>query len=177
MAFFGIPNGRFGLPKCAQTTRLNGLQIKASKPKDKNYVLTDGDSPLLRMRSNRLSLVQATKKSGTANPAWNWQIQESPIHFKSDAVAYTDATHSLSKQNVFYRSDTKASLSVVSPYKSQLELSLEKTGRDTHCRTPIHRMRKARCTGQFLQPIRPKPPASGQRCQWSIKRAPSDLMQ
>ena len=49
---------------------------------------------------------------------------------------------------MLHRSD-KALLSVASPYKSQPELSLEKTGRDTHCRKPINRMRKARCNGQY----------------------------
>jgi hypothetical protein len=30
---------------CAQTTRLSDRQLKAVKPKDKDYVLTDGDGP------------------------------------------------------------------------------------------------------------------------------------
>jgi len=39
---------------CAQTTRLSARQLKAVKPKDKDYVLTDGDGLQLRVRVNRL---------------------------------------------------------------------------------------------------------------------------
>lgn len=38
---------------CAQTTRLSDRQLKAVKPKDKDYVLTDGDGLQLRIRVNR----------------------------------------------------------------------------------------------------------------------------
>lgn len=37
---------------CAQTTRLSELKIKAAKPKDKDYVLSDGDGLQLRVRIN-----------------------------------------------------------------------------------------------------------------------------
>ncbi|WP_460075792.1 integrase domain-containing protein [Pseudomonas sp. H2_C01] len=38
---------------CAQTTRLSDRQLKAVKPKGKDYVLTDGDGLQLRVRVNR----------------------------------------------------------------------------------------------------------------------------
>ncbi|RXF63509.1 integrase [Pseudomonas syringae] len=38
---------------CAQTTRLSDRQLKAVKPKDKDYVLTDGDGLQLRVRVTR----------------------------------------------------------------------------------------------------------------------------
>lgn len=38
---------------CAQPTRLSDRQLKAIKPKDKDYVLTDGDGLQLRVRVNR----------------------------------------------------------------------------------------------------------------------------
>ncbi|WP_282363962.1 integrase domain-containing protein [Pseudomonas sp. PS01297] len=38
---------------CAQFTRLSDRQLKAIKPKDKDYVLTDGDGLQLRVRVNR----------------------------------------------------------------------------------------------------------------------------
>jgi len=38
---------------CAQTTRLSDRQLKTVKPKDKDYVLTDGDGLQLRVRVNR----------------------------------------------------------------------------------------------------------------------------
>ena len=44
----------------------------------------------------------------------NWQIEESPVHFKADAVAHLGTIHSFPEQKVLYRSDTKAPLSVVS---------------------------------------------------------------
>lgn len=44
----------------------------------------------------------------------NWQIQESPVHFKADAVGHLGSIHSFPEQKVLYRSDTKAPLSVVS---------------------------------------------------------------
>ncbi len=44
----------------------------------------------------------------------DWQIQESAVHFKSDAVGHLSAIHSFPEQKVLYRSDTKAALSVVS---------------------------------------------------------------
>jgi phage/plasmid-like protein (TIGR03299 family) len=44
----------------------------------------------------------------------DWQIQESSVHFKSDAVGHLSTIHSFPEQKVLYRSDTKAPLSVVS---------------------------------------------------------------
>ncbi len=38
---------------CAQTARLSDRQLNAVKPKDKDYVLTDGDSLQLHVRVNR----------------------------------------------------------------------------------------------------------------------------
>lgn len=38
---------------CAQTARLSDRQLKAVRPKDKDYVLTDGDGLQLRARVNR----------------------------------------------------------------------------------------------------------------------------
>ena len=43
----------------------------------------------------------------------NWQIQESPVHFKADTVGNLGTIHSFPEQKVLYRSDTKAPLSVV----------------------------------------------------------------
>jgi phage/plasmid-like protein (TIGR03299 family) len=44
----------------------------------------------------------------------NWKIQESPVHFKADAIGHLGSIHSFPEQKVLYRSDTKAPLSVVS---------------------------------------------------------------
>lgn len=44
----------------------------------------------------------------------DWQIQESPVHFKADAIGHLGSIHTFSEQKVLYRSDTKAPLSVVS---------------------------------------------------------------
>ncbi|WP_282282215.1 DUF932 domain-containing protein [Pseudomonas sp. PS02302] len=44
----------------------------------------------------------------------DWQILESPVHFKSDAVGHLGAIYSFPEQKVLFRSDTKAPLSVVS---------------------------------------------------------------
>lgn len=44
----------------------------------------------------------------------DWQILESPVHFKSGTVSHLGAIHSFPEQKVLYRSDTKAPLSVVS---------------------------------------------------------------
>ncbi|MCF7556670.1 DUF932 domain-containing protein [Pseudomonas petrae] len=44
----------------------------------------------------------------------NWQIQESPVHFKADTVGNLSTIHSFLEQKVLYRSDSKAPLSVVS---------------------------------------------------------------
>jgi integrase len=56
---FGIPNGIpsqqvliFGVPMCAQATRLSELKIKAAKPLEKDYVLVDGDGIQIRVRIN-----------------------------------------------------------------------------------------------------------------------------
>ena len=43
----------------------------------------------------------------------DWQIQESPVHFKSDAIGHLGSIHTFPEQKVLYRSDTKAPLSVV----------------------------------------------------------------
>lgn len=44
----------------------------------------------------------------------DWEIQESPVHFKSETVGHLGAIHSFPEQKVLFRSDTKAPLSVVS---------------------------------------------------------------
>lgn len=44
----------------------------------------------------------------------DWKIQESPVHFKADAIGYIGSIHSFPEQKVLFRSDTKAPLSVVS---------------------------------------------------------------
>jgi len=44
----------------------------------------------------------------------NWHIQESPVHFKADAIGALGTIHTFPEQKVLYRSDTKAALSVVS---------------------------------------------------------------
>lgn len=44
----------------------------------------------------------------------DWQIQESPVHFKADAVGHLGSIHSFPEQKVLYRSNTKEPLSVVS---------------------------------------------------------------
>jgi len=41
---------------CAQATRLSELKIKSAKPRDKDYVLSDGDGLQLRVRSNGSTL-------------------------------------------------------------------------------------------------------------------------
>jgi hypothetical protein len=41
---------------CAQATRLSGRQLKAVKPKDKDYALSDGDGLQLRVRVNGSTL-------------------------------------------------------------------------------------------------------------------------
>jgi integrase len=50
--FFGIPKLLLGIPMCAQATRLSELKIKAAKPKDKDYILVDGDGLQMRVRIN-----------------------------------------------------------------------------------------------------------------------------
>lgn len=44
----------------------------------------------------------------------NWQIQDSPVHFKTEAAGQLGGIHTFPEQKVLYRSDTKAPLSVVS---------------------------------------------------------------
>lgn len=44
----------------------------------------------------------------------DWLIQESPVHFKADAIGHLGSIHTFPEQKVLYRSDTKAPLSVVS---------------------------------------------------------------
>lgn len=44
----------------------------------------------------------------------DWQIQESPVHFKADVIGPLGTIHSFPEQKVLYRSDTQAPLSVVS---------------------------------------------------------------
>ncbi|MBX9755222.1 MAG: DUF932 domain-containing protein [Pseudomonadaceae bacterium] len=44
----------------------------------------------------------------------DWQIQDSPVHFKADSIGPLCTTHSFPEQKVLFRSDTKAPLSVVS---------------------------------------------------------------
>ncbi|MGU0806022.1 DUF932 domain-containing protein [Pseudomonas aeruginosa] len=44
----------------------------------------------------------------------DWQILESPVHFKSEVIGHLGTIHSFPEQKVLFRSDTKAPLSVVS---------------------------------------------------------------
>ena len=44
----------------------------------------------------------------------DWKIQESPVHFKADAIGHMGSIHTFPEQKVLYRSDNKAPLSVVS---------------------------------------------------------------
>jgi phage/plasmid-like protein (TIGR03299 family) len=44
----------------------------------------------------------------------DWQIQDSPVHFKADSIGPLGTIHSFQEQKVLFRSDTKAPLSVVS---------------------------------------------------------------
>ncbi len=44
----------------------------------------------------------------------DWQIQDSPVHFKADSIGPLGTIHSFPEQRVLFRSDTKAPLSVVS---------------------------------------------------------------
>ena len=44
----------------------------------------------------------------------DWQIKESPVHFKSDSISPLGSIYSFTEQKVLFRSDTKAPLSVVS---------------------------------------------------------------
>lgn len=44
----------------------------------------------------------------------DWQIQESPVHFKADNVSHLSTIHSFPEHKVLYGSDTKTPLSVVS---------------------------------------------------------------
>lgn len=44
----------------------------------------------------------------------DWQIRQSPVHFKADAIGHLGSIHTFPEQKVLYRSDTKAPLSVVS---------------------------------------------------------------
>ena len=44
----------------------------------------------------------------------NWQIQDSPVHFKAEACGHLGSIHTFPEQKVLYRSDTKEPLSVVS---------------------------------------------------------------
>lgn len=44
----------------------------------------------------------------------NWQIQDSPVHFKAEAAGPLGSIHTFPEQKVLYRSDTKTPLSVVS---------------------------------------------------------------
>src|SRR3546814_8029450 len=49
----------------------------------------------------------------------NWQILDSPVHFKSDEAGHLAAIHSFHEQNLIFRPDTKAPLSVDSPRRSE----------------------------------------------------------
>lgn len=44
----------------------------------------------------------------------DWKIQDSPVHFKADAIGHLGSIHTFPEQKVLYRSDNKAPLSVVS---------------------------------------------------------------
>lgn len=52
LVIFGIPNLFLEYPMCAQATRLSDLKVKAAKPQEKDYVLSDGDGLQMRVRSN-----------------------------------------------------------------------------------------------------------------------------
>jgi hypothetical protein len=41
----------------------------------------------------------------------DWQIQDSPVHFKADTTGHLGTIYSFPEQKVLYRSDTKAPLS------------------------------------------------------------------
>lgn len=41
---------------CAQATRLSDFKVKAAKPQEKGYVLSDSDAPKIRVGSNDLKL-------------------------------------------------------------------------------------------------------------------------
>ena len=56
VVIFGIPNEVVEYLMCAQATRLSDRQLKAIKPKDKDYVLSDGDGLQLRVRRNGSTL-------------------------------------------------------------------------------------------------------------------------
>ena len=40
----------------------------------------------------------------------DWQIHDSPVHFKSDSIGTLGSIHSFPEQKVLYRSDTKPPL-------------------------------------------------------------------
>lgn len=44
----------------------------------------------------------------------NWHIEEAPVRFIAESASHLGSIHSFPEQNVLYRSDTKAPLSVVS---------------------------------------------------------------
>lgn len=52
LVIFGIPKLFLEYPMCAQATRLSDLKVKAAKPQEKDYVLSDGDGLQMRVRSN-----------------------------------------------------------------------------------------------------------------------------
>ncbi|ERX56528.1 hypothetical protein Q005_03642 [Pseudomonas aeruginosa X24509] len=52
LVIFGIPKPFLEYPMCAQATRLSDLKVKAAKPQEKDYVLSDGDGLQMRVRSN-----------------------------------------------------------------------------------------------------------------------------
>ena len=56
VVIFGIPIDLTEYLMCAQATRLSDRQLKAVKPKDKDYVLSDGDGLQLRVRANGSTL-------------------------------------------------------------------------------------------------------------------------
>jgi len=72
-----------------------------------------GGTPWHGLLGNRLTQKQPLEV-WQREAGMNWQIQESPVHFKADTVGNLGTIHSLPEQKVLYRSDTKAPLSVVS---------------------------------------------------------------
>jgi hypothetical protein len=56
VVIFGIPIDVMEHLMCAQSTRLSDRQLKAVKPKDKEYVVSDGDGLQLRVRVNGSTL-------------------------------------------------------------------------------------------------------------------------
>ncbi|GGU58253.1 hypothetical protein GCM10009504_13940 [Pseudomonas laurentiana] len=55
LVVFGVLKPFLKYPMCAQVTRLSDLKVKAAKPQEKDYVLSDGDGLQIRVRRMDLS--------------------------------------------------------------------------------------------------------------------------